>query len=216
MTVEFAASSRFSDSLVKQRSLDVLCACARQAKRHRPDLLIRRREPPAVSVAVAECGPWRTVHHRPNRGRAGRQGPGALRFTPCANMSARTHGPRLPRGNEACRSRIVPAVGSLQSLGRARRKSAGFPGVPRAVFIGLLRKEPRKSSASPVVRRDLPTRTRPASRASDRRPPGSSGSSAPTSQARGALRLGPPGPSSASPLQGKLPGHRSPPRVWRR
>ena len=102
------------------------------------------------------------VFHRPNRGRAGRQGPGALRFTPCANMSARTHGPRLPRGNEACRSRIVPAVGSLQSLGRARRKSAGFPGVPRAVFIGLLRKEPRKSSASPVVRRDLPTRTRPA------------------------------------------------------
>ena len=33
-----------------------------------------------------------------------------------------------------------------RTLGGARRKSAGFPGVPRAVFIGLLRKEPRKSS----------------------------------------------------------------------
>jgi len=44
----------------------------------------------------------------------------------------------------------VPAAGFLQSLDRTRRKSASSQGVPRAVFIGLLRKGPRKSSDSPV------------------------------------------------------------------
>jgi hypothetical protein len=115
---------------------------------------------------------------------------------PRASFASRQRG--MPKPNCACRWLFA-------KLGQGTPQVRRFPGRPAR---GVYRLAPQRA---PEVGRFTRRKTRPSDedqtrlRASDRRPPGSSGSSAPTSQARGALRLGPPGPSSASPLQGKLP-----------
>jgi hypothetical protein len=119
--------------------------------------------------------------------------------------SKRTQRASTPRDIEACRSPLF-------------RKSAQSQGVPRAVFLRLA---PRRS---PVVERLgalqlLSTVEDQAicGRFSSDENPGHTGRQGPrrNADAPGTSRLGPPG--LAPHLRCKsFPGHRSPPRVWRR
>ena len=123
----------------------------------------------------------------PNRGRAGRQGP------------RRTHGPR-----HLAISRLIEA---------ASRKSAKSDGVPRAVFdvcsasppVVLPFRQPRLSFR---IGRPPNHRFRPRSGPTtcDRSPaPAIAGAQWRAAGAPGRLRLRPPGPRIASPMQGHSP-----------
>jgi hypothetical protein len=163
-----------------------------------------------------------------NRGRAGRQGSGAhagLRKA-CANKGARTHGPR-----RLATSRLVEVLVGARlppdQVGGSARHAASPPN-PRRPARGVCEV---CSAPSPVVEPFVtPARlqsaglstvetlaTQPAMLLTARRP---------TSRQRGLgvrygtpgckARLGPPGEKCTPHLRRSSPGHRSPPRVWRR
>jgi len=146
--------------------------------------------PSAALFGEAPAGPSPHAFRRPTEGARDAKGP------------EKTHGPRLPRGNEACRSRMcLPLASPTAGHGR---KSARSQGVPRAVSIGLLRQGPRKSDDSCVraVFRRGPDQQQAAPLTGV--PPGRQGPLRRAS-APGPWRLGPPGRCSASPLHRKLP-----------
>jgi hypothetical protein len=165
----------------------------------------------ASMIALFLCGAGYAVvvredPHRPekNRGRAGRQG------------SNGTHGPR-----RLATSRLVEVLCARRSpwFARSARQSASppKPWASRArCLVGLLREGPR---GRPFTRLSATTVE---DQAFGRRPsdgdPGT-GHQGPRRIARsaGSFAAWTAGPShSASPLQGHPPGHRLPPRVWRR
>jgi len=99
--------------------------CVRLANAPPPGFLLRRREPPAVEI-----------RHTSKRTEGARDARGPERTLVCAegtNDDARTHGPR-----RLATSRPVEI--------RNCRKSAKPDGVPRAVFLGLLREVPGSRS----------------------------------------------------------------------
>ncbi len=105
----------------------------------------------------------------------------------------------------------VPALALCKASGRSRRKSARSQGVPRAVFIRLAPHPPRWSSVrsgQALTHPDTPPNEALAlgRRTSDKRTglPAVRGLGVRRARRVG-TRLGPPGPSSASPLQEKFP-----------
>jgi hypothetical protein len=107
--------------------------------------LIRRRGPPAVSVAAAACRRWRTtLHRRPTEGARDAW----VLMDPRASFASRQRGMPMPN---------VPAAGFLQSWA----VHAARPGRPAR---GVYRLAPQRA---PEVerftrrRRDLPPRTGP-------------------------------------------------------
>ena len=144
-----------------------------------------------------------------NRGRAGRQGSRA--HPSSRDAQTRTLGPAgpTPRDIEACRSR--PPRASRAS--RVFRKSAKPNGVPRAVFLGLLRSAPGglTLSGNPPLLSDCQAAYPPLAgpgregMTCDRSPPRHHGAPWRAAGAPGRLRLGPPGPCTASPMQRHSP-----------
>jgi hypothetical protein len=91
-------------------------------------------------------------------------------------------------------------------------------GVPRAVFLGLLRSAPGGLTfqAFSCSRSAYPPLKGPgrAGKACDRPPmPAITGPGDARCARRDDMRLGPPGRFAASPAKASLPGHRSPPRI---
>jgi hypothetical protein len=151
----------------------------------RPDILIRRRAPPAVSGAAAQP--------------RARGTPVRVLMDPRASLASRQRGMPKP---------IVPALALCKASGRSRRKSARSQGVPRAVFMRLAPHPPRWSSVrsgQALTHPDTPPNEALAlgRRSSDKRTglPAVRGLGVRRARRVG-TRLGPPGPSSASPLQG--------------
>jgi hypothetical protein len=131
-------------------------------------------------------------------------------YAACANEGARAHGPR-----RLATSRLVEVLVSAASPPTQRRPARGVCKVCSAPSPVV---DPSRARERTV--RDLPPvealATQPAMLLTARRLTSRQWGSRRAAARRDHARLGPPGGKYAPHLRRPIPGHRSPPRVWRR